>query len=320
MQFSRRGLIVSAGGMLAASALPSWAGAQARSFSSPAFGASWTLVAPASLDEAAIRDALGEVIASVDAAMSPFRAGSEITRFNRAATTDWLPLSAAICAVVAEGLRVAALTANAFNPTLGPLAGRYGFGPITDGITGRPDEIELGSGAARKARAGLTLDLNGIAKGHALDRMAAACAALGLTDFLLELGGEIFAAGRHPSGRSWQVGVERPSPAGGFQRVVALDGAALATSGSAVNAYAYNGRRYAHIIDPATGRPADTALASVTVAAATAMTADALATALYAMGPQRGPDFAEAAGIEALFVMEDGREVAIAGFETRILA
>ena len=320
MRLSRRDLIVSAGGALLASALPAYAAQQEVVLTGPAFGASWTLVAPAPLDEAAIRDAFAGIIASVDGAMSPFRAGSEITRFNRAATTDWLPLSAAACTVVAEGLRVAALTANAFNPTLGPLVGRYGFGPIRDGVIGRPDEIGLGDGAARKARPGLTLDLNGIAKGHALDRMATACAALGLTDFLLELGGEIFAAGRHPSGRSWQVGVERPAPEGGFQRVVALDGVALATSGRAVNAYRWRGRRYAHIIDPATGKPADTALASVTVAAATAMTADALATALYAMGPERGPEFARQVGIETLFVMEDGQEVATAGFAARILA
>lgn len=320
MRLSRRGLIVSAGGALAASALPSWAGAQARTLGGPAFGASWTLVAPAPLDEAAVHDAFADIIASVDAAMSPFRAGSEITRFNRAATTDWLPLSAATRAVVAEGLRVAALTQNAFNPTLGPLVGRFGFGPITDGIAGLPDEIALGDSAVRKARARLTLDLNGIAKGHALDRMAAACAALGLADYLIELGGEVFAAGRHPSGRAWQVGVERPTSEGGVQRVVTTDGAALATSGSAVNAYEWQGRRYAHIVDPATGRPADSALASVTVAAATAMTADALATALYAMGPERGPDFAASAAIEALFVMEDGRETATAGFAARILA
>ncbi len=94
----------------------------------------------------------------------------------------------------------------------------------------------------------------------------------------------------------------------------------LATSGNAVNGYAHAGRRYSHIIDPATGRPPDSALASVTVAAEAAMTADALATALYVMGPERGADFARRAWIEALFVMEDASEVATGGFEARILA
>lgn len=319
MKLSRRDLILSAGGALLASALPSWAAAQPHVLRGPAFGSSWSLVAGGYWDAAAIRSALEAIIASVDGAMSPFRADSELSRFNRAATTDWQPLSAATCAVVEEGLRVAALTGNAFNPTVGPLVGRYGFGPITHGLAGLPEEIVVRDGAARKARPDMSLDLCGIAKGHALDRMVAACREQGMTDFLVELGGEVFASGRHPSGRHWQVGIEKPSPAGGFQRAVALDGASLATSGNTVNGYAYAGRCYSHIIDPATGRPADTGLASVTVAAETAAKADALATALYAMGPERGPDFAGAAGIEALFVMDDASEIATGGFETRIL-
>jgi thiamine biosynthesis lipoprotein len=178
----------------------------------------------------------------------------------------------------------------------------------------------VADGTVAKARGALSLDLCGIAKGHALDRMVAACRARGMDDVLVELGGEVVARGRHPSGRAWRVGIERPSPAGGFQHAVALDGAALATSGSAVNGYAYRGRRYSHIIDPATGRPADTRLAGVTVAAPAAMTADALATALYAMGPERGPAFAQESGIEALFIMDDAAEIATGGFDARILA
>lgn len=315
MTISRRGLLLSAGGALLAPALPAW-GAGARALSGGAFGASWTFVAAGALDERAVAAAFEAIVASVDEAMSPFRAGSELSRFNRAETTDWQALSAATCAVVEEGLRVAALTQNAFNPTVGPLVGRYGFGPIMEGEPGSPEEILVGEGAVRKARPGLSLDLCGIAKGHALDSMAAACIELGVSDFLIELGGEVFAQGAHPAGRRWQVGVEGPA---GFQHVVSLDGAALATSGIAVNSYAHGGRRYAHIVDPATGRPADTALFSVTAAAASAMTADALATALFAMGPERGPAFAGEAGIEALFVMQDGAEATTGGFDTRIL-
>mgnify|MGYP001279750858 CR=1 FL=1 len=324
MKLSRRELILSAGGTMLASAFPAFAGsignARPRTLRGPAFGASWSLVAAGSWDAKAVRAAFEPIVASVDGAMSPFRADSEVSRFNRAASTGWQEASAATCMVVKEGLRIAALTGNAFNPTVGPLVGRYGFGPIQGGLPGLPEEITVGKESIRKARAALSLDLCGIAKGHALDRMVAACREQGMTDFLVELGGEVFANGRHPSGRRWQVGIERPSLAGGFQRAVALDGASLATSGNAVNGYAYGGRRYSHIIDPATGLPAASALASVTVAAETAMTADALATALYAMGPERGPDFAHSAEIEAFFVMSDASEVASGGFEARILA
>ncbi|MBX3531955.1 MAG: FAD:protein FMN transferase [Rhizobiaceae bacterium] len=286
--------------------------------SGPAFGAGWTFAAAGPFDEGALRRAFDAVIASVDASTSPFRSDSEVARFNRADTIGWQPLSPATCAVLDEALRVAQLTGGVFNPTVGPVVGRYGFGPIIEGEPGSPQDIVLGNGEARKRRASLSLDLCGIAKGHALDRMADACRELGLTDFLVELGGEVFATGRHPSGRHWQVGVESPTVGGAFQRIVALDGTSLATSGNRVNAYRWGGKGYTHIIDPSTGMPADSALGSVTVAAGTAMRADALATALYAMGPERGPAFARGAGVRALFILTDGTEIATDGFEELI--
>lgn len=319
MMLSRRDLILSAGTALLGSVLPAWS-AGVQTLHGRAFGSSWRFVTAGPIDAPVVRAGLEEIVASVDHAMSPFLAESELSQFNRAATTDWQPLSSASCAVIGEGLRIAALTENAFNPTVGPLVGRYGFGPIREGLSGTPDEIGVQADAARKARPELSLDLCGIAKGHALDRMAASCVGLGLTNFLIELGGEVFATGRHPSGRSWHVGIERPLPEGGFQRAVALNGISLATSGNAVNTYTYGGRRYSHIIDSATGLPAGSALASVTVATPAAMTADGLATALFAMGPDHGPAFAGNAGIEALFIMADGSEIATGAFGDRILA
>ncbi len=323
MTLSRRELIVSGGGALLASTLPAL-GAETLVLEGSAFGSSWRLVAAGTGNSDALRSMFREIIAAVDHSMSPFRADSELSLFNRAPTTDWQPLSADMCRVVDEGLRVGALTSGAFNPTVGPLVGKFGFSPITYGRSGAAEEITVRGGAVRKARPELSLDLCGIAKGYALDRMAAACEAQGFHDFLVELGGEVVAKGRHPSGRFWQVAIERPvAGSGAFQRVVALGGAALATSGDKVNSYLYRGRRYSHIIDPLTGEPASSSLASVTVAAARAMTADALATALFAMGTQRGPAFAQDAGIEALFIMREGkamREVTTAGFDARILA
>ena len=313
---NRRDLLILGGGALLAPALPARAGG-ARVLGGPALGSSWKLVADlAAVDPAALADDLVAAIASVDAKMSPFRADSELSRFNRAATTGWQALSAETCGVVAEALRVAEATGDAFNPTLGPVAGRYGFGPIVGGVAGASAEIFLREGAVRKARPKLTLDLCGIAKGHALDHMAQACAAHGVGDFLIELGGEVLARGKHPSGRGWRVGVEGPSD---LLHAVSPGGGALATSGMAVNAFTWRGRRYAHIVDPQTRAPADPALFSVTVAAKTGMKADALATALFAMGAERGPAFARNAAIEALFVADDGSSITTGGFGARIL-
>jgi thiamine biosynthesis lipoprotein len=323
MRFSRRGLMISATAVFAASVTPAWS-ASSGILEGRAFGASWRLVSAGGLNERIVRDAIEAVVESVDAAMSPFRADSEISRFNRTVTADWQVISAETCAVVREGLRVAGLTHGAFNPTVGPLVGRFGFGPIKGPVVGAPSDIAVRDGVVRKLQPALSLDLCGIAKGHALDRIVVALTDLGLTDFLLELGGEVHASGRHPAGRDWQVGVERPGMgAGGVQCVVALGGMALATSGDAINSYRHGGRRYSHIIDPLTRQPTDTPLASVTVLATTAMTADALATGLYAMGPERGPAYAEGAGVEALFLTKDGdtlRAITTAGFGARILA
>lgn len=321
MKLSRRDLLVLGGGALVAAGLARPAAAAApQVLRGAAFGTTWTFSAAIPGDAPAIHAAFSRIVASVDGAMSPFRSDSEISRFNHASGAGWQALSPAACAVVAEGLRVARLTGNAFNPTLGPVVGRYGFGPIHDGLPGFPDEIAVSEGGVRKARAELSLDLCGIAKGHALDRMAKAARAAGARDFLIELGGEVFAQGNHPSGRRWRVAVEAPASTGAQARhAVELDGVALATSGNAINGYDHGGRRYSHIIDPITRKPADTRLFSVTVAAGTAMTADALATALYAMGPERGQAFAHRQGIEALFVMDDGNGVVTGGFDARML-
>ncbi|MBL0935470.1 MAG: FAD:protein FMN transferase [Rhizobiaceae bacterium] len=320
MMIDRRRFLLATASLAALPVLPAWAGRNVLTLEGPAFGASWRLAAAGIHDARGLRRQIGTVIAEVDAAMSPFRPDSELSRFNGAATTDWLPVSPATQAVVAEALRAARLTGDAFNPTVGPLVGRYGFGPIREGYAGRSDELELTEAGIRKARAELSLDLCGIAKGYALDRLADTCAAWNLTDFMIELGGEVLARGQHPGGRAWQIGVEAPTGEGGsIRHVVAVQGAALATSGDAVNGYIHRGLRYSHIIEPG-GRPAGSVLASVTVAAATAMTADALATALYAMGPHAGPRFAAESGIEALFLMHDGGEDVVGGFEARLLA
>jgi FAD:protein FMN transferase len=177
--------------------------------------------------------------------------------------------------------------------------------------------------AVRKAQPDLTLDMCGIAKGHALDRMVDAIEALGSKDFLVEIGGEVATRGQHPEGRPWQVAIESPDPGSqALQRVLDLTGEALATSGDRINGYDHGDRRYSHIIDPHRRRPSSSDLASVSVLAPTAMRADALATALFAMGHEAGPDFAVRNDLPALFLVRDRlgiREIATGAFASRIL-
>lgn len=323
MRTTRRSLLLGAGATLL---LPRAAAAEAETavIEGPAFGASWRVVLPAGADRDAAGAALRAIVKDVDAAMSPFRAGSEVGRFNAGDDTGWVAVPAPVRAVVAEALRVARLTGGAFDPTVGPLVGRWGFGPITRVAEGDHRDIEISPAGLRKADAALSLDLCGIAKGHALDRMAAALDGLDVPDWLVELGGEVRGRGRHPSGRAWHVGIERPLPGDfAFQCVVDPGGLALATSGDRVNGFDIGGRRHAHIIDPARRRPATGALASVSVLAPRGDTADALATALFALGAEAGPDFAALEAIPALFLLREGggiRELATGGFDARIVA
>jgi thiamine biosynthesis lipoprotein len=145
----------------------------------------------------------------------------------------------------------------------------------------------------------LSLDLCGIAKGYALDEIVRALDGL---DFLIELGGEVAARGRHPSGRPWRAGIERPE-SNALQRIVEVDARALATSGDAQQSYVVGGRRYAHVLDPRTQAPVDNGVASVSVLAASGLIADGLATAAMVLGPQAARPLLKAREASALFLM-----------------
>lgn len=317
-------MLLGAGSAMACAGMPVLASAGTRVIGGPAFGTSWRATLPEGAPEAAIAKVIRSIVDSVDAAMSPYRPGSEVSRFNASNTRDWQPMSAQTCAVVRQSLEVAALSAGAFDPTVGPIVARYGFGPIRRQGPGSYLDIAAGKDAVQKQASGLSLDLCGIAKGHALDQMVAALDGLGVPDFLIELGGEVFARGKHPGGRAWQVGIERPIPgATAFQRVVRLAGRGLATSGDAVHSYMIAGRRYSHIIDPHQREPVVNGIASVSVLMPSAVTADALATALMVMGPQAGAALAERKRIAALFVVREGsmlREIMTAGFADSVIA
>lgn len=283
----------------------------------PAFGTSWQLTLPAGLDAADVSQAIRAETEAVDAAMSPWRPDSALAKFN-AAPPGGLRVPRDAAHVAAQALALAEATGGVFDPSVGPLVARWGFGPIAGDGAGGSEGMQAGTDVLVKARRGQTLDLCGIAKGHALDRIVTLVR--GRCDsFLVSLGGELAARGRHPSGRPWQVAVEDPRPgAAGAVDVLALDGMALATSGDRVNGYEFGGRRVGHVIDPRTHAPAGGGVASVSVVAADGLRADGWATALMAAGAADGPTLADEHGIAALFLVRDAdgglRRIETAGF------
>ena len=288
----------------AATALPCATRASAtETLGGSAFGSYWRALVPVGTPEAALRRSVAAIVADVDAALSPYVAGSALSRFNRGETVR-LPDSALPPARAA--LALAAQTDGVFDPTVGPLVARYGFGPI-HGPAGDWRALDLSGNSLHRAADGPTLDLCGIAKGHALDRMAEAWAAQGITDFVLELGGEVAVRGQHPEGRDWQVGIE--TGMGGLAGLATLSGLSIATSGQSAQSYRIGASEYGHIIDPATGLPASGSLASVSVIHENAMWADGLATALFAMGADRARRYAETHALATALTTRDGTTI-----------
>lgn len=288
-----------------------------------AFGSTWRAVLPQHSDFQTARNLILSAIRETDATMSPFRSGSEISRFNDSDSVEWIRVSPATATVVSAALNTARKTNGAFDPTVGGIVGRYGFGPIRKLAKENYLGISADSTGLRKSSSGLTLDLCGIAKGYAVDLISAGLSGHGLANHFIEVGGEVRGKGLHPSGRAWRAGIERPAPGDrSLHCVVETGSLALATSGDMVNSYVVDGRRYGHIINPSRGLPVDTRLASVSVLAGSAMEADAMATGLYALGSEAGPDCAAALGMDALFLVRDGagfREIMTGKFASYVL-
>ena len=295
------------GGMAAVIATPARAGVFRAG--GAAFGGSWRLTTATQTQRAAISAALWRVVDGVDESMSPWRADSELSRINRS-QPGLYPASNPLRRVAAMSLDVARATDGAFDPTVGPLVRRFGWGPVRGGMPGY-ETVRLVEGGLEKTSAGATLDLCAVAKGYALDLAIDEAAGRGVADVLIEMGGEVRALGRHPSGRPWRVAVEAPDEGPNeVQRIVQPGHLALATSGLSPNGYSGDGRTTSHIVDPRAGRPVPGHLAQVTVAAETAALADAWATALLVLGPDAGPETAERRGLSALFLMRDGAGLA----------
>jgi thiamine biosynthesis lipoprotein len=169
--------------------------------------------------------------------------------------------------------------------------------------------VRLDPPALRKDVAGLSIDLNGIAPGFAVDRLADRLRGLRIENFMIDIGGEIRAHGRNSRGEPWHIAIEHPVDT---QRTpyasVWLDGAAVSTSGEYRDYYERNGRRYSHTIDPRTGRTLDRAPGSVVVVASSTAQADGWATAMNVLGPREGLALAARRHMPVLFIEREGRE------------
>ena len=287
----------------------------------PTMGTRWSALfhAPAATGPGPIHRALSKAVETVDAQMSTWRPDSDLMRVNRAPVGKWLAVPAELMEVLAKGLEIGRLSGGAFDIGMGDLVTAWGFGPqepdaqamrATLGRARAPahEVLELDCSAPRiRKRAPVTLDLSGIAKGYAVDRMMATLGRFGVEDALVGLDGEMRACGLRPDGRPWTVAVERPDyEARAPLSIVELADCAVATSGDYRHWVDIGARRLSHTMDPARGGPLTDSPASVTVLAESCMEADAWATALMVCGQRKGAALAKERGVTALFIARDG--------------
>jgi thiamine biosynthesis lipoprotein len=288
-------------------------------------------------DRAALERAVAAALERVDAVMSRYRAGSDLDRFNRSRETAARPIPEDLAEILGLARSLSVLSGGAYDVTVGPLIRLWGFddgsrlavAPAPEVLAAVRErvgygklEIDPAGPAARKLHPELDVDLSSIAKGWGVDRVALALEAAGHRDHLVEIGGEVRAAGRNHLGEPWRIGVEKPlADRREVLEVVPLSDMAMATSGDYRNFYLLDGRRVSHTIDPRSGLPVDHGLASVTVLDPSCARADGLATALTVLGPVDGPALARREGLAALFLIrrEDGtfERRATAAFEGR---
>ena len=292
-------------------------------------GTSWTVkYHGAAVDPDEAQATIADTLEAVNAALSTYDDGSEISRLNARAADAWVEVSPHFVTVARAARRVFAVSGGAFDPSVGPLVDLWGFGPGAV-PTSIPDEaaidaaretvgydrleLDVEGGRVKMPAAPYRLDFSAIAKGYGVDAVLQALEGLGIGAMMVEIGGEVRTAGRNAAGVPWQIAIEEPTPGRrAIRTVLGLESLALATSGDYRNYFEKGGVRYAHTIDPATGRPIRHRLASASVVHDTAMLADAWATALMVAGPERGRALAQTAGLDSMLVVREGD-----GFVTR---
>ena len=277
----------------------------------------------AELFEAAFQE-----IERVEAALSMYRPSSEVSRINTSAGRGPVVTDPEVFGLIHRALEYSRRTEGAFDITVGPLVKAWGFFrneghiPSAEELTGarasvgwQHVELDDATRSVHFRAPGLALDLGGIGKGFALDCAARTLQRHGIERALLGAGQSSYVAMGAPVGtEGWPITVPSPHNSARALSTIQLHDGSLSTSGSDQQYFEVDGRRYSHIIDPRTGQPV-TGMIQVTVTAPSATDSDALSTALFVLGPERGAALIEEVeGMAALLVI-DGEDEQVVGIK-----
>lgn len=247
-----------------------------------------------------IKSNIEKIFIEINRQMSIYKIDSEISKFNIHSSSEPILISTAFAVVLHQAMKINHLTQGGLNITLAPIINLWGFGHKEQ--QGRPttnqlkecsnyvgmDKIQLllkdGHYYLRKIHPKVSIDLCAIAKGFAVDKVAQYLSSLGIENYLINIGGEIYAKGHNASSLPWCIGIEAPDDSQRVQKYVALQNMALATSANYRNFYYdENGQYLCHLIDPKTYQPIQNHILSLSVIADNCMLADGLATALMSL-------------------------------------
>lgn len=284
----------------------------------PTMGTRWSALfftAPG-FDSAPIQKALQDAVNEVDTQMSVWKLDSDLMCLNRTPVGQSVEIPERLAYVLRLGLRIGRVSGGAFDIGMGDAVRAWGFGPEnadTQSIQtalNRPrrpahELIKMDGNRVYKTDI-ITIDLNGIAKGYGVDRLAETLIMHGIDSGLIGIDGELRALGLRPDGEPWAVAIEAPNPEiRKSHSILSLQNASVATSGDYRHWVTVQGRRLSHTMDPQRGAPLKSSPASVTVVAPTCAEADGWATALMVLGPEVGSTLISQQGLNALFLMRD---------------
>lgn len=305
--------------------------AQVVRLSGPTMGTQYNVSWVAGKNQPSPKELQGQIdsrLLFLNSVFSTYDPQSELSLLNKHSADwagQWVDVSPELMSVLRDAAHVYEYSGGKFDPTVGPLVNLWGFGPAynfevppkenilellsqvgMDKVTLNPETHQV------KLSSAVYIDLSALAKGWAVDDLGLLLEAQGISDYLVEIGGEIRVRGKKPTGE-WRIAIE--SPAGNIkpgtavaQKIIQPSGWAIATSGDYRNYFEQDGVRYSHTIDPQTGYPIKHHLASVTLIMPTCSMADAWATALEVAGPDAGMALAELNNLPVFMIVREGEE------------
>jgi FAD:protein FMN transferase len=284
----------------------------------------WWCANPVDSDK--VEAAIKATFTDIDQKISTYRDDSDLQRFNHTLSTDWQELPSDVMGLLQLADSVYHASNGCYDPTVKPLYDLWGFRkdsfriPSPEQIARtREDvgfdklELDIKDHRVRKRIAKIAVDLSSMGEGYTAYRLAGVLEQYGITNYIVEMGGDMYVKGHRADGGSWRIAIVRPVPGDmSIDKVVEIKdpkGVSINTSGTYRHYYDKNGKRYSHIFDPRTGAPVTHDLVSATVFAEDPRFSDAWATAMLCLGKKDGEAVAQKKGLSVYFIEQQGKKL-----------